>query len=197
MTVKNLISGFDIEANVDRLKTLAEPFILSGEPFPARLDVWSYRSLKVSIEIPPTTPETLEGIWSRVNLALSMFGGTHVIFSHRAEIDISSSLSTDELNSMASPCLCMYVSSFISVDSKMFPYIVSSDSTQVLWQTPTDEEPPTLELASVRAFLSLSSHTNHFIGSPQLFHQWLLANGYKVTFYEPFNEQNFGYSAIR
>jgi hypothetical protein len=197
MTVE--IKGISIKSIEDlapTLKAYAEPFIIEGERFSPRLDIWFQENLLASIIVPPTTPETFETLISRLTWACSTFGGTHIVFAHRAEIAISSTLSQEMLDQTSTPCLCFYLSSFINIHSAVYPYTYAEGDAVVEWSENSPEHSPINESEMLQTFLFQASQINTKLGDPHIYVDWLRANGYDVIFHEPYTETNFAYDGI-
>lgn len=188
----NVLKMLAIEQSEPELKEWAEVFIRNGEVFPARLDLWCFTDRIATIVMPPTTPETLEGIWSRLTFATSLMGATHVLFAHRAEIGISTTLTAEDAKTA---CLCVYLSSIVNVSSAVWPYEYSAEANLVTWGSDADSDNPIKNESFLRTFLTLSSDASTGSLDPFAYVAWLRANGYSVEFHEPFNETNFAYTA--
>lgn len=193
MSVVKAISIRDINSHAQDLKSYAEEYIITGEKFPARMDVWFQEGLLATILFPPTTPETFEGIACRAAWACSAFGGTHFVFAHRAEIAISSSVTQEELNATATPCMCVYQVSFLTAYSAVLPYTWNEGDPVVDWSENSPENSPLRESEMLQVLMFLSSQLDIKVPSPQLYLAWLENAGYQVTFHEPYTAQNFAY----
>lgn len=178
------------------LKAHAESYILNGEKVPARLDIWFQEQMLASIIFPPTTPETFEMICSRAVWACSTLGGTHVVFSHRAEIAISTTLSQSDLDETSTPCLCFYLDSFINITSAVYPYTYNEGDAIVDWSQNSPEHTPLDESEMLQTFLFQASQLHTKLADPYTYIDWLRANDYQVIFHEPYTETNFAYNGL-
>jgi hypothetical protein len=178
------------------LKEYAEPHIIKGEKFPARLDVWFQENLLASIIFPVTTPETFETVISRTIWACSTLGGTHIVFTHRAEIAISSTLSQEVLDETSTPCLCFYLSSFINIHSAVYPYTYAEGDAIVEWSENSSDNSPINDSEMLQNYLFQASQINTTLADATSYVEWLRFNGYEVIFHEPYTETNFAYDGI-
>ena len=175
------------------LKLYAEEYILQDKKFPARCDVYFQKDIVATILLPPTDPETFEEAISRIAWATSTLNGTHLVFSHRAEIAISSTLSQEDLEEMSTPCLCIYQVSFLSVHSAVYPYTRIQDSSVVEWSENSPEFSPIETSEMLQTALYLACQVNTSLIDPYMYVEFLRHNGYEVTFHAPYTNLNFAY----